>query len=64
MNAPANLCFDLAVTNLLSHCAGLQAGDRLLIVAEAAEFGYYDGVTAQRVAEAAECRGIETSLII
>ena len=26
------LSFDLAATNLLSHCAGLRAGDRLLIV--------------------------------
>ena len=64
MTAPKYLSFDLAVTNLLSHCAGLRAGDSLLIVAEAAEFGYYDGITAQQVTEAAKRRGIETTLIM
>lgn len=64
MNAPKHLSFDLAVTNLLSHCAGLRAGDSVLVVAEAAEFGYYDGITAQRVAEAAKARGIDATLII
>lgn len=56
--------FEQAVTNLLSHCAGLRAGARLLIVAESPEFGYYDGITAQRVAEAATARGIETRLVM
>jgi hypothetical protein len=56
--------FDLAVTNLLSHCAGLRAGDRLLIVAEDTNSSYYDGITAQRVAQAARLRGITTKLVI
>lgn len=64
MNARPDLSFNLAVTNLLTHCAGLRAGDRLLIVAEAASFGYYDGITAQAVAEAAKTRGIETDLVM
>ena len=64
MNAVQDMSFELAATNLLSHCAGLQAGNRLLIVAESPEFGYYDGITAQRVAKAAEARGIETSLVM
>lgn len=56
--------FDRAVTNLLTHCAGLRAGDRMLIVAESADFGYYDGITAQAIAEAANARGIETRLVM
>ncbi|SEN16367.1 hypothetical protein SAMN05216227_1008115 [Pseudorhodobacter antarcticus] len=64
MSAPTDLSFDLAVTNLLTHCAALRAGDRLLIVAESAEFGYYDGITAQRVADAARARGIEVASVM
>jgi hypothetical protein len=64
MNAPQDQSFELAATNLLSHCAGLKAGDRLLIVAEGPDFGYYDGVTAKRVAEAATARGIDVSLVM
>ncbi|MGB3278265.1 MAG: hypothetical protein WBA92_03635 [Pseudorhodobacter sp.] len=64
MNAAQDLSFELAATNLLSHCAGLSAGDRLLIVAESPEFGYYDGITAKRLAEAATARGIDVSLVM
>lgn len=64
MNAAPNPSFDLAVTNLLANCAGLRRGDSLLIVAESAEFGYYDGITAQRVAAVAKARGIDTRLVM
>ncbi|MDN5785672.1 hypothetical protein [Pseudorhodobacter sp.] len=61
---PQSILFDLAVNNLLTHCARLRAGDRLQIVAESAEFGYFDGITARQVAQAAQARGIETSLVM
>lgn len=56
MNADFNL-LPLAMTNLLSHCAELRDGDRLVIVEEAAT-DYYDGRIGGAVAEAAERRGI------
>ncbi len=64
MNIAQDGSFERAATNLLSHCAGVQAGGKLLIVAEGPEFGYYDGITAQRVAAEAAARGIETRLIM
>lgn len=64
MTAVQDTSFELTATNLLSHCAKLKVGDRLLIVAESPDFGYYDGITAQRVAVAAAARGIETTLVM
>ncbi|MBS0124079.1 hypothetical protein [Thetidibacter halocola] len=52
---------DAAMTNLLGHCAGLRAGDRLVVVEEAGS-DYYDGRIGGAVAAAARARGIDTDL--
>lgn len=63
MSAHPDLSFELAARNLLSHCAGLKPGNKLLIVAESARFGYYDGVTAERVARAATAQGLDVRFV-
>ena len=51
-----------ATENLLSHCAGLKPGMRLVIVRETEGSGYYDDHIAQTVARAAPASGIRTTL--
>lgn len=54
---------DTAVTNLLSHCAGLQAGERLLVVGEDRKAGFYDDLIAPTVTRMAADRGFRASLV-
>lgn len=49
--------------NLLVNCAGAQAGDRLLIVHEPPELGYFDREILQHVSEAARRLGLITDTI-
>src|SRR5690606_6362674 len=51
-----------AAANLLSHCAGLQPGSRLVVVHETEGQGYYDDRVAPAIAHAATDRGIRTTL--
>ncbi|MEZ5733639.1 MAG: hypothetical protein R3D97_15085 [Paracoccaceae bacterium] len=53
---------DAAGRNLLNHCAGLAAGDRLLILRECPSFGYFDGAIADEVAAAAGRAGIAATV--
>lgn len=50
-----------AMTNLLSGCAGLAPGDRLVVVQEA-ETDYYDGRIGGALAAAAKARGLHAVL--
>lgn len=52
----------LAADNLLSHCAALLPGDRLVIVRETDQAGYYDDTIAATVAQAASLLGIGTTI--
>ena len=54
---------DRAVTNLLSNCAALEPGQRLLIVAEEEGAGYYDARIGGAVASMAAKRGFKVSLL-
>lgn len=49
--------------NLLENCAGASSGDRLLIVAEDPELGWYDAEAPAAVAAQAEAMGIATTLL-
>lgn len=53
---------DRAAENLLSNCAGLQPGNRLLILHETEGEGYYDDRIAPAIAHAASARAIRTTL--
>lgn len=47
--------------NLLVNCAGAQAGQRLLIVRESPDLGYFDGGLAPCIADAARSMGLRVS---
>lgn len=53
---------DRAAENLLSNCARLRPGHRLLVLHEAEGEGYYDDRIAPAIAHAANARGIHTTL--
>lgn len=53
---------DRAAANLLSHCAGLSTGSRLVVISETEGGGYYDDGLAPAVASMARERGIRTTL--
>ena len=52
-----------ALTNLLSHCAGLEPGARLLVVGEEKGSGYYDDDLAETVTRMAVGQGFRTRLV-
>lgn len=53
---------EMAAANLLSHCAGLSPGSRLVVVRETEGAGYYDDSIAPAMSQAASERGIHTTL--
>jgi hypothetical protein len=54
------LTFDAATENLLRNCAGLAAGNSLLVVHENPELGWYDNAVAEIVIDAAKRLAIDT----
>lgn len=54
---------DVALTNLFTHCAGLEPGRRVLIVGERRRTGFYDDLIAPTVARMAADRGYKVNLL-
>tara|TARA_R110002096_G_scaffold436056_1_gene666497 strand:- start:60218 stop:61282 length:1065 start_codon:yes stop_codon:yes gene_type:complete len=50
--------------NMLINCAGLKAGETLLIVSERGDLGWYDGDTAHFIASEAEKMGLNPTLVV
>ncbi|MDZ4135994.1 MAG: hypothetical protein U1D06_10455, partial [Paracoccaceae bacterium] len=54
---------DRAAANLLHHCAGLTAGDRLVILHEPPGLGYYDDALPGSLAQSALALGLQVQLL-
>lgn len=52
-----------ALTNLLSHCAGLEPGARLLVVGEDKGTGFYDDDITEAVTQMAAAQGYRATLV-